>query len=63
MFDGDEVRHMVLLLSDGHEIYAVPVFRMGDTTYEVKQGYAPKKFELKTMAACALAIDGADVPE
>ena len=59
MFDGDEIEFSVLLVSDGHEIYAVPAQRVGVRHWEVKRGFPAVKFEGLAMVAAALSIEGA----
>lgn len=61
MFDGEETTAIVVLITDGHEIWAMPAFRTGNFTYEVKAGCPAQKLQLATMLAVALCIEGAEV--
>jgi len=61
MFDGDEITHSIVLISDGSEIYAVPVERVGVEHWKTKDGWKPQKLEGLSVCAVALSIDGAGV--
>ena len=63
MFDGDEISASVLLITDGLQIYAVPVQRVGVKHWEIKTGYKAEKLEGLSVCAVALSIDGAGVEE
>lgn len=63
MFDGDEISHAVLLLSDGTEYYAVPVRRVGVKHWEIKTEWHAQKLEALSVVAVALSIKGAKKDE
>jgi len=63
MFDGEETTAIVVLITDGHEVFAMPAQRTGNFTYEVKRGMPAEKLELGTMVAVALSIEGAECPD
>ena len=60
VFDGDEISASVLLLTDGHDIYAVPVRRVGIKHWEIKTEWHAEKLEGLSVVAVALSIKGAN---
>lgn len=63
MFDGDEITCAVVLMSDGSEIYAVPVRRVGSKHWETKTEWHAEKLESLSVVAVALSIKGAKVED
>jgi hypothetical protein len=61
MFNEEETTAIVILITDGAEIYAVPASRTGDLTYEVKSARLYQPLTRHTSVAHALDMEGAQV--
>jgi hypothetical protein len=61
LFDGEETTAIVILITDGHEVFAIPAIRTGDRTYEIKSANLYSKLELHKSVSHALSIPGAEV--